>query len=129
MMRIIFTFLVLLSTACAFAPVSKHTAVTVSETSLNMVELPEVAGAISCVPDVAGAMSSIFSSSSVATEGTNEWFGVDDTRLLGVIFAVHWFILALWLREHGDELTATDDDFFGEIDYGRRISNREFRND
>merc|ERR1719157_494167 len=127
-MKSIFSFLAILSTACAFAPVSKHAAI--SGTSLNMVDLPEVVGAISSVPDVTGAMSSIFSSSAaVATEGTNEWFGVDDTRLLGVIFAVHWFILGLWLREHGDELTATDDDFFGEIDYGRRISNREFRND
>merc|ERR1719517_69203 len=127
-MKSIFAILAILSTACAFAPVSKPSALVGSATSLNMVDLPEVAGAISNVPDVTGAMSSIFSSSAaVATEGTNEWFGVDDTRLLGVIFAVHWAILGLWLREHGDELTATDDDFFGEIDYGRQISNREFR--
>jgi len=51
----------------------------------------------------------------MATEGTNEWLGVDDLRLLGVLFIVHWFILYLWYQQfkNYDE----GEDFFGEIDY------------
>jgi hypothetical protein len=75
---------------------------------------PEVSTGV--VAAIAGVMPAIMASTAaVATEGTGEWFGIDDNRLLGVLFLGHWFILTLWTQQYKnyDE----SEDFFGEIDY------------
>lgn len=106
----------LFASAQAFAPVAQTSfGVRSSVAPLQMaINTPELRKGIATA--AAGFMPAILSSTAaVATEGTGEWFGVDDTRLLAVLFVGHLAILTLWLGQYGD--ADEDDDFFGEIDY------------
>eukprot|EP00970_Alexandrium_tamarense_P002773 scaffold389_cov211-Alexandrium_tamarense.AAC.10 len=88
----------------------------VVKTALSASTQPEALKTLSTI--AAGAVPAIFTSSAaLATEGTNEWFGVDDIRVLAVLFIGHYFILSLWLGQYGNATEDDDADFFGEIDY------------
>mmetsp|Transcript_34395 Transcript_34395/g.39193 ORF Transcript_34395/g.39193 Transcript_34395/m.39193 type:complete len:113 (+) Transcript_34395:110-448(+) len=109
MMKSIFALLALFASASAFAPIALNVA---KSTALNAVKPQPIVAA------VAGVMPAILSSTAaMATDGTGEWFGVDDGRLLAVLFIVHWAILGLWYQSYGDY--DEEEDFFGEIDYTR----------
>merc|ERR1712232_1488272 len=119
MKTVIALFMALLASASAFAPVAQQATVrAATSTSLSMAAQSSSPDLVKkgLSPSVGAAMPTVFSSiAAVATEGTNEWFGVDDLRLLAVMFFVHWGILSLYLGQFGDY--DEEEDFFGEIDY------------
>merc|ERR1719382_1525068 len=109
MKSIIIGMLCLIGAASAF--VAPQTVASTAQATALQATSPPIASAI------AGAVPAIVTSSAAfATEGTNEWFGVDDLRVLGVLFAGHLFILSLYVAQYGE--VDEEDDFFGEIDYG-----------
>merc|ERR1712174_86886 len=116
MMKTVFGLLSLFATASTFVP---SQSANVAKTALSAVSQPQVVKTVSTV--AAGFMPAILTSAAaVATEGTNEWFGVDDIRLLAVLFAGHLFVLSLWLGQYGNANEDDESDFFGEIDYTGR---------
>jgi len=111
MMKVIVALLALLACASAFAP-SQTAFVRKTTTALDMAK-----GEPNKFAAAAAGLGTAFltSTAAMATEGTGEMFGIDDTRQLVGFFVVHWAILSLWYSEYGqyDE----ENDFFGEIDY------------
>mmetsp|Transcript_26441 Transcript_26441/g.37285 ORF Transcript_26441/g.37285 Transcript_26441/m.37285 type:complete len:121 (-) Transcript_26441:140-502(-) len=117
MIKQLFALLALLASASAFVPAGAPAAFGVkSTTTLSMaMQAPDIKKGI--LAAAAGIPAILSSTAAVATEGTNEWFGVDDNRLLFVLFAGHLAILSLWYQAYGDY--DEEEDFFGEIDYTR----------
>eukprot|EP00542_Grammatophora_oceanica_P022767 CAMPEP_0194026612 /NCGR_PEP_ID=MMETSP0009_2-20130614/918_1 /TAXON_ID=210454 /ORGANISM="Grammatophora oceanica, Strain CCMP 410" /LENGTH=117 /DNA_ID=CAMNT_0038665405 /DNA_START=89 /DNA_END=442 /DNA_ORIENTATION=- len=115
MMKTILALLAFIATASAFVTPGQNVAFGVAQqTALSAVKTPDVAKGVMAA--AAGFMPALLSSSAaLATEGTGEWFGVDDIRLLAILFVGHWAILYLWLQQYGDYDESQD--FFGEIDY------------
>ena len=128
-MKIVAVILAFVASANAFAP-SSFGAVHTKSTSLSMgrnleevLKQPESKRGI--IAASAGVLPTIFSSAAaIATEGTNEPFGVDDVRLLGVLFLVHWGLLTAYLGQYGDDI-GEGEDFFGEIDYTATNTGRQ----
>lgn len=55
----------------------------------------------------------------LVTNRTNEYFSVDDTCLLAVLFMVHWleYLDTLIATILTDDIDEKEQDLFGEIDY------------
>merc|ERR1712232_1269321 len=85
------------ASASAFAPA--RAGFGVSQTALNMAANSDIQQKLTTA--AAGFFpAALASSAAFATEGTNEWFRVDDGRLLAVLFAGHLAILTLWLGQY-----------------------------
>lgn len=68
------------------------------------------------ITSVAAVVPTVFTAvAAMTTNGTNEWFGVNYTRILAVLFVVYLIDLTMWLQQYED--ADEEKELFGIFDY------------